>query len=291
VLLSQLLINGLVTGCILGLIAISWALIYSTAGIFHVAHAGIYTLGGYLAWSLVTHGVPTLPAFIIAIAICALVGAAIQTQLYNRLADRQATPLVILVASLGTLAIIQNTIAMIYTTNILQFPLGWNRAVIGIANNSIRLSYPQILTLFAGAALCLGTICFTRYTGLGKRIRAVANNPFLADITRLRPRQTYTYVMAIASGMVGLCGILVSLDFGLQPYNGVLPLMTATVAVFAGGIGSTLGAFAVALILSVLENLALLVMPGEWGVAIAFGIFIVFMLFLPTGLSSLYSRR
>jgi branched-chain amino acid transport system permease protein len=97
--------------------------------------------------------------------------------------------------------------------------------------------------------------------------------------------------MAIASGMVGLCGILVSLDFGLQPYNGVLPLMTATVAVFAGGIGSTLGAFAVALILSVLENLALLVMPGEWGVAIAFGIFIVFMLFLPTGLSSLYSRR
>jgi branched-chain amino acid transport system permease protein len=227
----------------------------------------------------------------IAIAICAVAGVVIQTQLYNRLADRRATPLVVLVASLGALAIIQNAIAMTYTTNILQFPLGWNHTAIGVGNSSIRLSYPQILTLLVGAALFLGTICFARYTVLGKRIRAVASNPFLADITRLRPRQTYSYVMAISSATVGVCGILAGLDFGLQPYSGTLPLMTATVAVFAGGIGSTLGAFVVAIILSVIQNLALLVMPGEWGVAIAFGVFIIFMIVLPTGLSSLYARR
>ncbi len=54
----QLLVNGLVTGCALGVVAISFSLVYATTKIFHVAHAGIYTMGGYLAWWLVTHGAP-----------------------------------------------------------------------------------------------------------------------------------------------------------------------------------------------------------------------------------------
>ena len=54
----QLLVTGLVTGCALGVVAISFSLVYATTKIFHVAHAGIYTLGGYLAWSLMTCGVP-----------------------------------------------------------------------------------------------------------------------------------------------------------------------------------------------------------------------------------------
>ena len=64
----QLLVNGLVTGCALGVVAISFSLIYATTKIFHVAHAGIYTMGGYLAWSLVTHGVPSVVALLLAVA-------------------------------------------------------------------------------------------------------------------------------------------------------------------------------------------------------------------------------
>ena len=50
----QLLINGLVTGCALGVVAVSFSLVYATTKIFHVAHAGVYTLAGYLAWWLVS---------------------------------------------------------------------------------------------------------------------------------------------------------------------------------------------------------------------------------------------
>ena len=48
----NLLINGLVTGCALGVVAVSFQLAYSTTRIFHVAHAGIYTLAGYLGSDL-----------------------------------------------------------------------------------------------------------------------------------------------------------------------------------------------------------------------------------------------
>ena len=66
--LLPLLINGIVTGCALGVVAISFSLVYSTIKIFHVAHAGIYTLAGYIAWSLSTRGVPSPIAFAGAIA-------------------------------------------------------------------------------------------------------------------------------------------------------------------------------------------------------------------------------
>ena len=278
----QLLVTGLVTGCALGVVAISFSLVYATTKIFHVAHAGIYTLGGYLAWSLIVYRVPLLLAFAVPIAICAALGALIQSQLYARLERRRATHLVVLIASLGTLAVIQNIIAAVYTPNILQFPLPWSSRM--VAFGPVRLNWTQLLTIAVSLAAYAGTMWFAHRTILGKRIRAVASNPMLADITRLQPQTVYIHVIAIASALVCLPGILVPLDLGLQPYNGVTPLLTATIAMIAGGVGSITGAFVLSVAIAVLQNLSLLVMPGEWSIGVTFFIFVIFMLFRPTGL-------
>jgi len=247
-----------------------------------VAHAGIYTLGGYLAWSLIVYRVPLLVAFAVPIAVCAGLGALIQSQLYARLERRRATHLVVLIASLGTLAVVQNIIAAVYTPNILQFPLPWSSRM--VAFGPVRLNWTQLLTIVVSLAAYAGTMWFAHRTILGKRIRAVASNPMLADITRLQPQTVYIYVIAIASALVCLPGILVPLDLGLQPYNGVTPLLTATIAMIAGGVGSITGAFVLSVAIAVLQNLSLLVMPGEWSIGVTFFVFVIFMLFRPTGL-------
>ena len=280
----QLLASGLVTGCALGVVAISFSLVYATTKIFHVAHAGIYTLGGYLAWAMVVHGAPLLLAALVAIAACTALGALIQFALYARLEQRRATHLVILIASLGVLAVIQNVVAAVFTPNILQFPLPWGSQVLPLG--PVRLTYTQLLTIVISVAAYAGTMLFAHGTILGKRIRAVASNPMLADITRLQPRTVYIYVIAIASALVCLPGILVPLDLGLQPYNGVTPLLTATIAMIAGGVGSITGAFVLSVAIAVVQNLSLLVMPGEWSIGVTFFIFVIFMLFRPTGLFS-----
>src|SRR5215471_1200173 len=141
----QLLANGLVTGCALGVVAISFSLVYATTKIFHVAHAGIYTLGGYLAWSLVMYGVPSLIALLVAMMACTAAGALIQNQLYARLERRRATHLVVLIASLGALAVIQNIIAAVYTPNILPFPIPWRSDTIPFGG--VRLTITQLLTI------------------------------------------------------------------------------------------------------------------------------------------------
>jgi branched-chain amino acid transport system permease protein len=219
---------------------------------------------------------------VVSIAVCTALGAVIQSQLYARLERRRATHLVVLIASLGTLAVIQNIIAGVYTPNILQFPLPWSGEVLPLG--SVRLTYVQLLTIAVSLAAYAGTMWFAHHTILGKRIRAVASNPMLADITRLQPQSVYIYVIAIASALVCLPGILVPMDLGLQPYNGVTPLLTATIAMIAGGVGSITGAFVLSVAIAVLQNLSLLVMPGEWSIGVTFFIFVIFMLFRPTGL-------
>jgi branched-chain amino acid transport system permease protein len=285
-LLLQLLINGLVTGCALGVIAISFSLAYSTTRIFHVAHAGVYTLAGYVAFALAGLGVPDVVALLAAMVVCALVGALIQSELYARLARRRATHLGVLIASLGVLAVIQNLLSGVFTPNIRPFASAWRGRTLSFGG--VTLTQVQLVTLVVCAAVYPAALLFTRRTVLGKQIRAVASNPFLAEITRLEPQKTYIIVMAIASAMVAIPGVLVALDFGVQPYDGTTVLLTATIAVIAGGVGSLTGAFLMAVLISVLQNLSLLVISGEWSVGVTFLIFLIFMLFRPRGL---FTRR
>lgn len=279
----QLACNGIVTGCALGIVAVSFSFIYATTKIFHVAHAGVYTTGGYIAWSLLRHGAPAWAAFLAAILFCTVLGALIQGVLYARLERRRATHLVVLIASLGTLAVIQNILAAVYTANILRFDLPWGSEVFRLGGN-VRLTMTQLLTVGLSLLAYGGVMWFSHGTILGKQIRAVASNPFLAEITRLRPRRVHVYVVALASALVCLPGILVPMDFGLQPYNGVTPLLTATIAMIAGGVGSISGAFALAIVITELQNMSLLLIPGEWSIGVTFFIFVIFMLFRPTGL-------
>ncbi|MEA2741558.1 MAG: branched-chain amino acid transport system permease protein [Acetobacteraceae bacterium] len=279
----QLLCNGIVTGCALGIVAVSFSFVYATTKIFHVAHAGVYTMGGYIAWSMLGHGFPAWLAFSTAVVACTALGALIQGILYARLEAKRATHLVVLIASLGVLAVIQNILAAVYTANILRFNLPWGSEVFILGGN-VRLTVTQLLTVLLSLAAYGGVMWFAHRTILGKQIRAVASNPFLAEITRLRPHRVHVYVMAIASALVCLPGVLVPLDFGLQPYNGVTPLLTATIAMIAGGVGSITGAFVLAVVIAELQNMSLLFMPGEWSIGVTFFIFVIFMLFRPTGL-------
>ena len=121
----QLLFDGVINGCAIGLVSISFAYFYATTGIFHVAHAGIYTLGGYVALYLTGIGVPFVPALLLAMACCVLVGVLAQALLYQKLEAKKASTLVMMIASIGLLTLLQNIVAIVFTPNILQFDLPW----------------------------------------------------------------------------------------------------------------------------------------------------------------------
>jgi branched-subunit amino acid ABC-type transport system permease component len=137
----------------------------------------------------------------------------------------------------------------------------------------------------------VGLMLFSSSTALGRRARAVASNRSFAEIARLRPNNVYLYVAAIASGLVGIAGISLGVDQALQPYSSLALLLTAVIAVIAGGVGSLRGAFIVAVTLGVLQNLVLALVPGRWSQALIFAIFITFILIRPTGLFQIRMQR
>ena len=134
------------TGCALGVVAISFSLVYATTKIFHVAHAGIYTLGGYLAWSA-GH------ARRADAGRAAARGGGLHRRrradpavLYARLERRHATHLVMLIASLGTLAVMQNIIAAVYTPEHPAIPAALGEPT-SVALGGVRLTWAQLLTV------------------------------------------------------------------------------------------------------------------------------------------------
>ncbi len=286
----QLIADGLVNGCAIGVVAITFTYVYTTTGVFHVAHAGVFTLGGYLAWYLSKEGIPFVLCVALAMVICAAVGAAIEKGIYEKLLKRQATPLVQLIASLGLLAVLQNLVAILFTPNVLQFEsIAWRMKVLHFG--PIDLTIPQVLTVLTAFAAVYGLIYFSTKTNLGRRIRAVASNRTLAEITRLKPFEVYVYVMAISSALVVLPSVFIGLDQAMQPYSSVLVLLTAVIAVISGGLGSIRGAFSASLVMGIVQNAVLIVVPGRWSIALTFTLFIVFILFRPTGLFATKIRR
>jgi branched-chain amino acid transport system permease protein len=277
----SLLAEGLTTGCAIGVVAMSFSLIYSTTRVFHVAHAGIFTLAGYVAWMLAARGLPFAASLLAAVAICALAGFLIQNQLYERLLRRGASPLVLLIASLGALAILQSGMAAIFSPDILNIASSWGSETRSVAG--LTLSLPQLCLLVSGPLLLGAVLLWSRFSMLGRRARAVAANSALAEVMRLNPGGVRALVMALASGVVAIPGCFIALDRGVQPYTGTLILLTATIAMIVGGIGNLAGAFAAAIILSVLQSLSTLVLPGDWSAAATFGLFIIVMIVTPAG--------
>jgi branched-chain amino acid transport system permease protein len=278
----QLLSDGVINGCAIGLVAISFAYFYASTGIFHVAHAGIYTLGGYVALYLTGVGLPFPAALLLAVLCCVLVGLIVQALLYQKLETKGASPLVMMIASIGLLTLLQNIMAILFTPNILQFDLPWRLQ--SIVLGSVVLSYPQAMIVVTSLAIFAAMLTFSRYSGLGKRIRAVASNPELAEITRLKPKIVFLYVIGISSGIVAVPGVLIGLDQALQPYNSLLILLTAVIAMIAGGIGSLPGAFLMSILISVVQSMSVAFVPGRWSIAVVFGFFVVLILLKPEGL-------
>ncbi|RWD63466.1 branched-chain amino acid ABC transporter permease [Mesorhizobium sp.] len=285
----QLFIDGVVSGCAIGLVSVSFSYFYATTGTFHVAHAGIYTFSAYLAWWLVGLGVPFAAALALAVAFGGVAGYITQRFLYERLSRDAASPLVMMIASIGLLTVLQNVVAILFTPNIVQFDLSWRLSHISLGG--ISLSYPQALIFVSSLAIVTALVLFARHSALGKRIRAVTSNPDLAEITRLAPKQVFAIVLAISSAIVAVPGVLIGVDQALQPYTSLLVLLTAVIAMIAGGIGSLTGAFCMSILLAVVQSMSVAFMSGRWSVAAVFGIFIVFILFRPEGLfRSRFSR-
>lgn len=278
----QLTVNGVVAGAIFAVMAVGFALIYSTTRIFHVAHGGVFTVAAYFFYALVKlAGLPLGLASLLTLLLAALLGAAVELWGYRPLRRRGAGLATYMLGSFGLFIILQNVIAMIYGTQpqtVREAPLpSWQLG-------EINVTFFHLLVVVASGIIFSALHLFLTRTNLGKMIRALSDNPELAEGLGINTGRLYLAIAALGSLLAGVAALFVAVDVGVSLENGFTVLLIAAVATIIGGVGHLPGAALAAFILGLVQNWSVFKLSPQWQDAVAFTIFIFFLLFLPRGL-------
>lgn len=279
---NQLLLNGILAASIYALVGLGFALIYNTTRFFHFAHGVVYTAGAYFTYALsVLMGLPLFLSIIISVGLTTLLGILMEISIYRPLRKKEANSLVLLIASLGIYIVLQNLISMIFGDDTKTIRSGEVKEGINIFGAYITPI--QITIILVSCFLIIATYLILSKTKMGKMMRAVANDPWLADASGIESDRVILFTFATGSALAGIAGILISLDIDMTPTMGLHALMMGVVAVIVGGVGSIPGVLLGALLLGLAQHLGVWKISSQWQDAIAFVILLIFLLFRPQG--------
>ncbi|MBQ7660140.1 MAG: branched-chain amino acid ABC transporter permease [Alphaproteobacteria bacterium] len=280
--LLVLLINILIVGAGYGLVAMGFALMSSVSPFFNMTLGSIIAFGAYGVYGLTNIcSLSPIAAIPTAVLFCAVMAVLLEKFIYTPLQSKGASPMVLLVASLGIYTIFEALIHLCFGPQyqILGGTLGQN-----INLGIFSMPKVQFITIVADFAV-FGLVNFLLYhTFFGKTVRAVNANAKLADIIGLNNNKIILIVSALSGLILGLSGVLTGFDTGLEPTMGFNLLFKGIIAAIIGGSGSMLGPFLGAFFLAAAENIGVMLWASEWRDLVAFIIFILFLMFRPQGI-------
>ena len=280
--LLEQLINGLSTGSIYALIALGYTMVYGIAKMINFAHGDIIMVGAYALYvAVLTLHVPVIPAVLITIAVCAVLGITVEKVAYKPL--RKAPPLAVLITAIGVSYLLQNLALLIFNATPIPF-----QSVIKVPSVKIGGLTISGITLVTMAIMLISMILLTLFinkTKAGSAMRAVSEDKGAAELMGINVNQTISMTFAIGSALAAEAGILYICQYqSLRPTLGALPGIKAFVAAVLGGIGSVPGAMLGGILLGVIESLGKAYISTELSDAIVFGVLVVVLLVKPSGL-------
>ena len=275
----ELAMAGVVSGLIIGLMALSITLVFGIARFPNAAAGDIMTAGAYGA--LLGHQMTGILIIggLVGAAVGALFGVASYWLVFRRLAGRAAVAM--LVASIGIGFMIRAVLGVLFghAQQVFQLPLVRPWRIEGV-----RL-HPNDLTL-AGVALSALALVFTvlYLTPVGRRMRAVADNPALARVSGISPERVMVALWLLAGAIAAVAGCMLGAKTVVSPEVGWDMLLPAFAATILGGIGNPLGAVVAGLILGIAQELATPFVGFTYKLALSFGVILVVLLIKPRGL-------
>ena len=280
---SGLLVTGLVSGLITGLAALSVTLVFGIARFANAATGDMMTLGAYVALSAAAASGSLILGGTAGVLAAVLAGVASYLLVFRKLAGRSSVTA--LLASIGVGFIIRAGLGLIYGFQQQVFPVPlvrpWRPYGIRITPVDVQLTAVALLTL-ALVFLVLHA------TPVGRRMRAVADDPALAQVSGIEPARVMVTLWAMAGAVAGVAGIMVGIKTVVQPELGWSVLLPAFTAAILGGIGSPAGALAAGLLLGVVQELSTPFVGFTYKLAVVFLVLLLVLLVRPTGL---FGRR
>ncbi|WP_420963918.1 branched-chain amino acid ABC transporter permease [Brucella sp. IR073] len=295
--LPQQLVFGLALGAVYGLIALGYSMVYGVLSMINFAHGEVFMIGAYIGLAVLSALLGAgmgglgplllLPMLLLpAMLLTGGLGVAIERIAYRPLYARGASRLAPLISAVGVSIVLQNAVMLVegarmkvYPTHLL-FPGSWRFSFLGVNISVLTLVILGTAIMLMGALIVL-----VQRTGLGRAIRAVAEDRETASLMGIQVGRTVSLTFFLGSALGGAAGVLIGLyytqiDF-MMGYSAGLKAFTAAVL---GGIGNIRGAMLGGLVLGVIESLASTFINPAFKDVITFGVLILTLMLKPEGL-------
>jgi branched-chain amino acid transport system permease protein len=248
----QILVNALALGASYALLALGFVLILNATSAVNFTHGDMVMAGGYVTIALFSllplPGVLLLPAVML---VMALLGFVFSYLAYFPLKDRPPVSVFISTIALGI--VFQNSANAINGAEPRKGPPLLGEGSLSLAGITVG---QQALSIIVIAALLIAAqhLLLNR-TGLGRKLRATAQDRPMAEAMGIRVNSMIALTFAIGSALAGAAGLMLSNTFFVSPTDGSNYIIKAYIAVTIGGWGSLSGAVCGALIISLFEVL------------------------------------
>jgi branched-chain amino acid transport system permease protein len=281
--IAQQIVNGIVLGSGYACIAIGWTILLGVARLVNFAHGQLYMLGAFVTWYAVAKaGLPYPLAIVAAMVVLAVLGLLIQGAMMRLVMTQNLTSLMIVTLGLGY--VLQGGSALIFGGNPQTMPGTLSRAKVELG--PLWFTWPDVLVLVVTLALYGAVWLFTRRTRFGAVIRAVAEDPKLAELFGVNARAVYLLVFVFECSAVALGAALVAPRSPILTSMGFNEVIMTFVVVVLGGIGSVGGALAAGLGLGLFTAFFGAYVAQAYTTAAAFALLLALLVIRPAGLAA-----
>jgi branched-chain amino acid transport system permease protein len=274
-------ISGIFLGSIYALVALGLTLIYGVLHIINFAHGALLMLAMYAVYFLwATFGIDPYLAMLIVVPGGFFFGYGLQRFVIGKASHGRDE--IILLVTLGVSIVIENAALFFFsaTERSVRVPYDLDGIDLGVT----WAVYPELAALGGSFLITLALWVFMSRTDTGKAIRAVAKERHGAQLMGINVEHIFAVTFGIGVACVAAAASLLVPTYAVHPQIGSLFVLIAFTVVVLGGMGSFVGALVGGFLIGITEQLGRLYLGESLGVITISVIFILVLLFRPTGL-------
>lgn len=278
------LINGLSYGFLLFMVAAGLSLVFGVLGVLNFAHGGFFMVGAFIGLQIGGPAALSPVVFVLVVIasglVMAAIGAVIEVVLFRRMYSRAHFDFLLLTFAMSLVA--EGAVREIWgaTPLAMSAPEGWGRAFVIFGATVPQYS---VFVIIVGLLMLGGLSLLLFKTQLGKIIRTVAEDRWMAEALGINVRLVFTGVFALGIFLAGAAGVMVAPQQALTAQLGALFLIQAFAVVIVGGLDSVPGALVAALMLGLLQSFLVVTFNQLAPYSLYIGIIVVLLL-RPQGL-------
>jgi branched-chain amino acid transport system permease protein/neutral amino acid transport system permease protein len=273
---------GLVTASVLAVAAVGFTLQFGVTDVLNLAYGAVMIAGAYIAYVINQAGLNIWVGLVVAVVACSAGSVLLNSGIYTPFQRRGATPITMVIVSLGMTLIIEFGTQAIAGGTSVSYTMAQGPSV---RAGGLALTAVQLVVIGLSVLVMIGTHVLLRYTRLGKAMRATAANKTLARNCGIRTSRVITLTWAITGALCGLAGVIFAMDAGsFDATSTDLFLILILAATFLGGPGQAYGAMLGAVVIGLATEISAAYITPSYKYVVAFVALLLMLGIRPTGL-------